>query len=181
MPVLVGPQGVGKSHLLRAILPPEHPEWFSDALHLAAHPKERVESLLGRVLVEVSEMAGAHRAEIQSLKAFLTRQDDGATRLAYRRNPEPMPRRAILAGTTNDAECLPNDPTGLRRFVPVEVPRGCDVQAYLDPQRHQLWAEAVTWYRLRGEDEDGQLPRHLLPKQAADMEGPSVKLGVSLW
>ena len=45
MPVLIGPQGCGKSTALRWALPPEHPEWFADGLHLAADPKTRAEAL----------------------------------------------------------------------------------------------------------------------------------------
>ena len=74
------------------------------ALHLASEPKARAEALLGRVLVECSEMAGSGRADLESLKAFLTRTDDGSVRLAYRRNPETMLRRCIIAGTTNSSE-----------------------------------------------------------------------------
>ena len=69
MPVLIGEQGIGKSALLRELLPPQYPEWFSDGLHLADYPKVRAEALLGRVIVEVSEMAGSTRAELQSLKS----------------------------------------------------------------------------------------------------------------
>ena len=130
MPVLIGAQGCGKSTALRLALPPESPQWFADGLHLAADPKARAESLQGRVVVEAAEMAGSTRAELESLKAFLSRTDDGAVRLAYRRNPETMLRRAVIVGTTNDEYCLPNDPTGNRRFVIVNVgpkPDRCDV------------------------------------------------------
>ena len=130
MPVLIGAQGCGKSTALRLALPPEPPEWFADGLHLAADPKARAEALQGRVIVEAAEMAGSTRAELESLKAFLSRPDDGAVRLAYRRNPETMLRRAIIVGTTNDEYCLPNDPSGNRRFVIVKVgskPDRCDV------------------------------------------------------
>ena len=129
MPVLIGAQGCGKSTALRLALPPEPPEWFADGLHLAADPKARAEALQGRVIVEAAEMAGSTRAELESLKAFLSRPDDGAVRLAYRRNPETMLRRAIIVGTTNDEYCLPNDPSGNRRFVIVKVgskPDRCD-------------------------------------------------------
>ena len=119
MPVLIGPQGIGKSTALRCTLPLDRPEWFADGLHLAGSPKERAESLQGRVIVEAAEMAGSTRAELESLKAFLSRTDDGAVRLAYRRNPETMLRRCIIVGTTNAPDPLPNDPSGNRRFVPV--------------------------------------------------------------
>ncbi len=96
LPVLVGPQGAGKSSVLALAFPEDRPEWFSDQLNLAADPKVRAEALQGVVMVEVAEMTGSTRAEIQSLKAFLSRTNDGGIRLAWRRNPEPMPRRCIL-------------------------------------------------------------------------------------
>ena len=55
---------------------------------------EPVESTLGKAIVEVSEMAGHRRAEIEAIKAFITRQDDGAVRLAYARETTRPPERA---------------------------------------------------------------------------------------
>ena len=99
---------------------------------------------------------------MESLKAFISRQDDGGVRMAYARRPEPQPRRCILVGTTNSDSCLPNDPSGLRRFVPVMLgPQGCDVARTIPPIREQLWAEAMDWYRTRDPEDDGQLPRSL--------------------
>ena len=147
-PVLAGPQGCGKSTALRKLLPDSEPDWFADGLHLAAEPKTRAEALLGRVIIEASEMAGATRADLESLKAFLTRTDDGSVRLAYRRNPETMLRRCIIVGTTNADSSLPNDVTGNRRFVVIDVAAGPDgvegLRSYLDTNRAQLWAEALA-------------------------------------
>ena len=168
MPVLIGPQGAGKSTALRCLLPPDHPEWFSDGLRLSDDDKKRAEALQGRVIVEASEMAGATRAERESLKAFLSRTDDGSVRLAYRRNPETMLRRCVLAGSTNDPHCLPADPSGNRRFVTVTIERGeggpAGVQAYLDANREQLWAEAVHRYHA---GETAWLPAALTEAQTA--------------
>lgn len=196
MPVLIGPQGCGKSTCLRLLLPPEHPEWFADGLHLAAHAKERAESLLGRVIVEAAEMAGSNRAELESLKSFLSRTDDGAVRLAYRRNPETMLRRCVIAGTANGA-VLPNDPTGNRRFVAIQVGPNtvcheCDfemsvskpdmicpscgnnllgtgrVRQYLNKYRGQLWAEALWIFKEY--KATVHLPSALMQTQAAANE-----------
>ena len=170
MPVLIGPPGIGKSTAVEQVLPPAHQkEWFTDGLHLAAPPKVRAEALQGRVIVEVAEMAGATRAEIEELKAFLSRRDDGGTRLAYRRNPEPLPRRAILVGTADHGEPLPNDPN-LRRFVPVRLAGGdpARVRAYLDKHREQLWAEARSLYH---KGREARLPDHLKGQQAVATEG----------
>lgn len=153
------------------MFPCDNPEWFGDGLNLAADNKERTESLLGKVLVEASELAGSNRAELESLKAFLSRTDDGGIRLAYRRNPEhSLPRRCITAGTMNN-DALPNDPSGLRRFVVVKVKPGeyngrhgaAAVRLYLDIYREVLWAEALARYR---EGEEAWLPQHLAPVQA---------------
>ena len=100
---MIGAQGVGKSTALRCLLPPEHPEWFSDGLRLSADDKVRAEALQGRVIVEAAEMAGSTRAERESLKAFLSRTDDGSVRLAFRRNPETLLRRCVIAGTSNES------------------------------------------------------------------------------
>ena len=110
----------------------------------------------------------APRAERESLKAFLSRTDDGSVRLAYRRNPETMLRRCVIAGSTNDPHCLPADPSGNRRFVTVTIERGeggpAGVQAYLDANRGQLWAEALHRYRA---GETAWLPAALTEAQTA--------------
>ena len=168
MPVLVGAQGIGKSALLLNLFPPEHAGWMNDGLHLAADPKVRAEALLGRVVVEAGEMAGSTRADLESLKAFVSRQDDGGVRLAFRRNPEPAPRRCIIVGTSNRLDVLPNDPTGNRRFVPVVLnPPTQAVEGYLTLHRDQLWAEAI--YR-HDQDISPRLPRDLMPQAALAAE-----------
>ena len=164
MPVLVGEQGIGKSTFFRYLLPPEHRhEWYGDGLPLSADDKQRVEHLQGRLIVEASELAGADRTDMESLKAFISKINDGTVRLAWRRNPESMPRRCVLVGTTNERESLPNDPSGNRRFCPVPVAgrrrRGkligaTFVREYLDTYRAQLWAEALQLFA------DG-VPAHL--------------------
>ena len=123
--------------------------------------------MLGRVIVELSELTGFRRAELESLKAFISRRDDGATRLAYRRDPETALRRCILVGTSNDVECLPNDPSGNTRFVPIQCGEGSHVEPYLDKHRGQLWAEGLALYR---KGERANLPRDLMDLQAAHGE-----------
>ena len=117
---------------------------FSDSLNFLADAKTRVEALQGRVIVEASEMAGATRAEVASMKAFLSRTDDGSVRLAYRRDPELMLRRCVIVGTADHDSPLPND-RNLRRFAPVTLKGGqpAHVYAYLEDNRAQLWTEAV--------------------------------------
>ena len=165
IPILIGPQDAGKSQLLQNLLPPSEPDWFSDNLCMSEPSQKRLEAILGRVICELSELAGFRRADLESLKAFISRRDDGATRLSYRRDPELALRRCILVGTSNDAECLPNDPSGNSRFVPIQCGSPTEpVEPYLQKHRVQLWAEALAHYhqgRLKA-----NLPRRLKDLQA---------------
>ena len=95
MVILVGPQSLGKSTVWAWLLPPaDRRSWFSDALKFHSDLKAQVEALQGRVLVEAAEMSGSTRAEVESMKGFLARQDDGAVRLTYRRDPIDLPAAA---------------------------------------------------------------------------------------
>ena len=167
IPILIGPQDAGKSQLLRNLLPGQFPEWFSDDVSVADAGQKRLEGMLGRVIVELSELTGFRRAELENLKSFITRRDDGATRLAYRRDPEVSPRRFILVGTSNDQECLPADPSGNTRFVPVLCSKGSHVEPVLDRWREMLWGEALSLYR---DGERANLPRELMGLQADHAE-----------
>ena len=169
MPVLVGGQGIGKSTALKVALPDDKPDWFADGLHLAASAKDRAEALQGRVIVEASEMAGSNIAELESLKAFISRTDDGSIRLAFRHNPETLLRRCIIVGTTNDPQPLPNDSSGNRRFVPVILKGGNPhkIREYLHDNRSQLWAEALAYYH---DGQEARLPDNLKTAQATAAE-----------
>ena len=172
IPVFVGEQGLGKSAIGRAILPDEFREQgHGDALVLADDPKKFAESLQGKIVVEASEMAGLGRADLERLKSNITRQNDGSVRMAYRRNPESTPRRAVFYGTSNETECLPNDSTGNRRFVVVELDgphANQSVESYFDEHRAELWA-AAKWAYAQGER--ANLPRDLFPAQRRSNEG----------
>ena len=168
MPVLIGKGGLGKSTAARFLLPADRGEWFSDGLYLAADSKVRAEALQSRVVVEAAEMQGSTRADLESLKAFLSRTDDGAVRLAYRKDPELLLRRCVIIGTADRNEPLPND-QNLRRFVPIYLDAGkpADIREYLDCNRKQLWAEALHLYR---QGVEARLPDELkgLQSEATD-------------
>lgn len=166
MPVLISPrQGVGKSAVCRAVLPRQFQDaGFSDSLKLSDSNKQIAETLQGRIVVESSDMAGASRAELEHMKAALTRTDD-SVRLSFRHDPEPLPRRCIIMGTAN-GDCLPNDSTGNRRFVVVEIEGDRarhPVESWMDDHRRELWAAAVFEFR---QGHRANLPRELAPLQA---------------
>ena len=171
-PLLIGNQGMGKSAVLSACLPNDKAaglvELFTDGLHLAAFPKERAEALEGRVIVEIAEMGGSTRADLESLKAFLTRTDDGDHRRAYARHAESSPRMCILVATADRGRTLPNDPGGNRRFVSIEIRRSTmGAEKFMGNERDQLWAEAVYQYKTGAR---ANLPREYAAIQAAANE-----------
>lgn len=170
VPVLIGGQGMGKSTALRKLLPPwGADDWFADGLSLAATDKEVGEAVENRVIVEISEMAGIRRAELERLKSWISRTNDGYFRRAYARYAVSAPRRCIIVGTTNTLDCLPNDPSGNRRFVPVTLADGspADIREYLDTNREQLWGEGLHRYRA---GEHPRLPDNLKVIQTAHNE-----------
>lgn len=144
MLVLVGAQGVGKSTALRILA---SDEFFSDANFLGAKDtREVLEATAGAWIVECAELAGMRRKDTETLKYEITKQEDKG-RHAYARNPVSVPRRFVLAGTTNSGRFL-HDETGNRRFWPVEVSR-IDLEG-LKAARPQLLAEALARYRAGG-------------------------------
>ena len=167
IPIIIGPQRAGKSQLLSNLLPPDQPDWFSDSLCVSEPSQKRLEAILGRVICELSELTGFRRAELEALKAFISRRDDGATRLSYRRDPETALRRCILVGTSNDQECLPADPSGNTRYVPIQCGEGSHVEPYLAERRDQLWDEGLALYNT---GERANLPRSMMQLQAEHSE-----------
>lgn len=142
MLMLVGPQGIGKSRLAFALA---KGRWFTDSLG-STDGKEAYEGLRGKWICEFAELAATRKSEVESVKNFITKQED-SYRPAYGRNVVTFPRQAIFYGTTNDFEFL-RDRTGNRRFWPVEI-RGIDrgVLAGLDAEVDTLWAEAKERYK----------------------------------
>ena len=136
MLVLEGKQGSERSSLIAA-LPPD-PTWFSDDLPLNADGKRVIEQTAGKWIIEAAELSGMRKADVEHLKAMLSRQSDTA-RLAYGHNPTDRPRQFIPIGTTNNDTYL-KDVTGNRRFWPVAAPK-VNVSEF-KRDRDQIWAEA---------------------------------------
>ena len=139
MLVLEGPQGVMKSTGLRAIAEALGPDAFSDRLSSLKNKDSMIE-LLGKVIVEVAELAAFKNEDSEGIKRFLSAQDDDL-RLPWDKITSRLKRGCVFAGTVNpDGMGWLNDPTGGRRFWPVEVTR-VDLER-LRKDAPQLWAEA---------------------------------------
>lgn len=103
----------------------------------------------------MAELSGLRKADIESIKHFISKQED-TFRPAYARTPECYPRQCVFVATTNENAFL-RDPSGNRRFMPVDVHnvKLLDNPALMDLLEDdelidQFWAEAVHLYR-RGE------------------------------
>lgn len=136
--VLEGIQGRGKSSAL-AIL---GGEWFGDT-DIDLHNKDSMAALQGKWLYEFPELGSLARTESLKQKSFLSRQVD-EYRPVYGRRQIKVSRQTVFSGSTNEWEWN-KDPTGGRRFWPVEV--GEINLSGLANVREQLFAEALVRYK----------------------------------
>jgi predicted P-loop ATPase len=146
--VLEGVQNIGKSGVCRIL----GGEWFAD-FKMNAAEKDTVQMMQGKWIVEMAELHAARQTDLDTLKAFLTRQVDEA-RFAYGRLPGQYPRQGIFIATYNpgpDGTYLKDD-TGNRRWWPVRcngVPLGSRYFNFagLTVIRDQLFAEATARWK----------------------------------
>lgn len=157
MPVLMGPQGIRKSTFIQELYGDEFFGEYSDALD---DPKKFVEGTLGRVAVELSEIASMTKSSAEDTKSLL-RNTKYLVRMAYAHNAEEFLRRCVLWGSTNGKRIL-KDPTGNRSFWIIY----CSVSQIDTPglirERDQIWAEGYhLWKQARLEKPRGTLPLYL--------------------
>ena len=150
MPVLNGPQGIGKSTLLAKL----GGEWFNDNVSLLGiRDKTAVEGLQQGWIIELSEVdGGIRRSDIEAVKAFISRTDD-RYRPAYGRALESHPRQCVFFGTANAESGYLSDPTGNRRFLNIPCRAGAEKHPWdlTDEEVRQIWAE-VRQHVQDGED-----------------------------
>lgn len=145
MLVLNGPQGVGKSTLIAKLAG----EWFSDSLNLGdTKDKTAAEKLQGYWILEIGKLAGLKKAEVETLRSFLSRQND-IYRAAFGKRATPHLRQCVFFGTTNAESGYLRDTTGNRRFWPVKTPGNGKKQSWnlTHEEILQIWAEALVYVR----------------------------------
>jgi putative DNA primase/helicase len=144
MPILAGPQGIGKSTFLRIL----GLSFYSDSLQ-TFEGKEASEMIQGIWINEIGELSGFNRSETNAVKQFLSKTED-IYREPFGKRTKAYPRRCVFFGTTNDSEFL-KDRTGNRRFWPVDVgikPAVKSVWNNLPEEVDQVWAEAYLYWQL---------------------------------
>lgn len=140
-------QGTGKSSFLKAL----GKEWFSDTF-LTVQGKEALEQIQGAWLIEMAELSGVRKAEVEAVKHFISKQED-TFRPAYGRTAETYMRQCVFIATTNQRNFL-KDASGNRRFIPVDIHSikltdNPELMAFLTNKNEidQVWAEAYTLFK----------------------------------
>jgi putative DNA primase/helicase len=144
MPILAGPQGLGKSTFLSVL----GQSWYSDSLQ-TFEGKEASEMIQGVWLNEVGELTGMTKSEANAVKQFLSRRED-IYREPFGRRTKAFPRQCVFFGTTNDSEFL-KDRTGNRRFWPIDVGVQQPVKSVftqLEDEAPQILAEAFVYWQM---------------------------------
>ena len=172
--VLSGPQGIGKSMFFAKL----GGIWFSDSLTISdMRDKTGAEKLQGFWIMEIGEMNGIKKVEVETVKSFASRQDD-KFRVAYGTVVESHPRQCVICGTSNSQHFL-RDVTGNRRFWPVQVTGECSLHPW-NMDKHlleQIWAEALTLYNageeliLKGNDAEMAAEKQQEALENDDREG----------
>ena len=138
MPILIGPQGMGKSTFLKIL----GMDWYNDSL-VNVEGKDACELIQGSWILEMGELSSLRKSELNLVKNFLSRTDD-IFRASYGRRAQKYPRRCAFFGTANDTNFL-RDETGNRRFWPIDCFIHSPIKSIfnnLKDELDQIWAEA---------------------------------------
>ena len=141
---LVGGQGTGKSTFLKTLAG----EWFNDTFSFAVDGKQQREALKGKWVIEMAELAGLRKVEVEAAKAFISSTED-FFRAAYARMAEAWPRQCVFSATTNETLFL-RSVTGDRRWWVVDVGGAGSVAEWLPKLQKnvgQIWAEALAIFK----------------------------------
>lgn len=142
LPVFNGAQGIGKSTFIANL----GMEWFSDSLTLSdMNDKTAAEKLQGYWIHEISELAGMKKADLDKVKAFVSRRDD-KYRASFGKRVSPHPRQCVFFGTTNSENGYLRDVTGNRRFWNVKVSGNGKYKPWEMTRElvDQIWAETMV-------------------------------------
>lgn len=167
VPIIEGMQGRRKSTFIKVL----GKHWSSELDGDFADDRAMIEKMLGSWISELPELSAFNKAEVNHIKAFVSRQEDRA-RLAYDRRVTIFQRQCVFMGSTNDRKYL-KDETGGRRFWPVEC--NMTMNEEIDTERleleiDQIWAEAYQAYlAMRVAHPHGTLPLYLRDKKAVQM------------
>lgn len=136
--VFQGRQGIGKTRFFEHIAL----GFFGNGVSLDPRDKDSIMYATSKWITELGEIGSIMRKDVDSIKAFTTRDVD-EYRAPYGRSFCSYPRRTSFVGTVNDEEYLV-DQTGNRRFAtaPIAPNISLDYETQIRPfDAVQLWAQ----------------------------------------
>jgi len=145
VPVIAGPQGVGKTTFVGMLAK----QWYGELLSF--DPKVAAESMGGKWIMEINELSATNKHDLEAQKSFLS-ATKSVVRMAYARHATEFERQCVFIGTTNQREYL-KDSTGNRRYWPIDSGLAESERmdfAALGDAVDQIWAEAY-WLYVIGE------------------------------
>lgn len=141
--VLVGAQGIGKSSILRKLA--GGGDLFMDSFTMDARSNKMQESVKGAWIIEIPELEGFYKQDMNVIKSFVSKQSD-SYRPAYGRETIKVPRTCVFFATTNDGDFL-RDSSGNRRFWILQCGKPQAPLSQLTASEvAQVWAEAKAIY-----------------------------------
>ena len=156
VPMLIGPQGCGKSSFCGILLPEELRDYYNDKIDFKNETAINL-GLTSFALINIDEFDMLSRSQ-QPLLKHLISKSDVKMRPPYGKAYEQRRRYASFIATTNNLRPLPDDKSGSRRFVCIVVDNQIDFLTPVDyPQLYaQLVAEIARGDRYWFDDEENQ-------------------------
>ena len=121
LPILIGPlEGEGKSTFCEKLL--QFPLFYLNTFDIATDTKVQQESIMGKIVVEMAELVGADKPEVEKkLKNLLSISTEPQVRHAYKHFPVEHHRLCVFIATTNDETPIKLTGSRNRRMVPIRV------------------------------------------------------------
>ena len=154
VPLLIGPQGSGKTTFCSRLLPGYLQTYFNDRLSMK-NDNDIFLAMSGYALINIDEFDAMSKSQQPILKYLLSKHDV-KFRPPYGKTMEERQRFASFIATTNNRRPLV-DPTGSRRFICVyanEIDNSGNIN--YDQLYAQLYAELQQGRRYWMDDEDNQ-------------------------
>lgn len=139
VPLLIGPQGCGKTTYAGMMLPPELRMYFNDRVNFKTE-FDLLNQLSSFALINIDEFDSIGDRQQVVLK-YLLSKSDVKLRVPYGKAITSRRRYASFIATTNQPMPL-KDPTGARRFLCVNIEGRIDTETPVDYP--QLYAQLLT-------------------------------------
>lgn len=154
VPLLIGPQGSGKTTFCSRLLPGYLHTYFNDRISMK-NDNDIFLAMSGYALINIDEFDAMSKSQ-QPLLKYLVSKHDVKFRPPYGKTMEERQRFASFIATTNNLRPL-TDPTGSRRFICVyadEIDNLGNIN--YDQLYAQLYAELQEGHRYWFDDEENQ-------------------------